>query len=101
LNSVVGSPTIPDRVMLEKFTYVKGENVTLDGKAKSLPDMNEFSEDLEQSGHFINVTPNKGDVGDLAGTGMKVYNFSITGELTTLDKSKPGGAAGRTKETRS
>ena len=91
LGSISGSNTIPDQVALTSIGYEKGKVVSIEGEAKSIPDINSFIQDLRSSGHFASVAQ-QGDPNPSTGTGSQVYyTFKVECSLEAPPTEKVSG----------
>ncbi|HPK01012.1 MAG TPA: pilus assembly protein PilM [Candidatus Sumerlaeota bacterium] len=75
------TPGIASRVRLTRVVFEKGETVTIEGTAKTVPDITTFAGDLRQSGQFASVTIPRQEPRELRNLGETVWNFSIEAPL--------------------
>lgn len=76
LSSVAGSSSIPQRVSLSSFEYIKGEQLQLQGDALQIPDVNAFLNDLRATKHFGENIESSWEPGELYR--QPLYRFKLT-----------------------
>jgi Tfp pilus assembly PilM family ATPase len=93
--SVFGSiskcPVIPDSVFLEKISFIKGESVIVEGRAKSIQDISRLITYLDGTGHFLPVQRSRQNPTTLEN--KPVYAFTLECQLRGED-DKDAGKAG-------
>mgnify|MGYP006282981363 CR=1 FL=1 len=77
LNSIAGAGMIPDRLSTQRVEFKKGDDLTIDGYAKSIEDINRFADHLRKTGHFLVVEPGNFKIQQIPHLPHDVYEFHI------------------------
>ncbi len=81
LASSTRSSTIPDRVSLAQISYKMNEGLTINGHAKSIPDLDAYHGDLRRTGHLRDpITRNQQNPASY--NGQTAYGFTLSGNFT-------------------